>query len=383
MIARLGPSLVRLALILGPLALIPGLLVLGLVLWASPSILPSWSTARPVPQVLIRAGPNDPSPILIGQAGPKQEAPGGASGRDSGPATFSERWIFGTPGEPSGQAPGSAAEEFGLLDAMVLAKRPISALAPVPAAVDPDPVATFLELIAPPSGKHPPATRLTRASAPAPPRADIHVGTPPPGRPRPVVEGDMAVLRKLLDRGVVAYASATNDAERAKGASLIQAAALAGYPLARSLLARNYPQSAAVRAAVPADDAIRYALDFLKDPAAATDDSENLFLALEQHFGREGELDAFAAQILGGLRGNTRPQLSHRIDRLLDLLSKVAGACAAVARQVPGAENLTDAECPDALGGKLRTFIETSTPADIEGAARRRGMLLLNQLDVR
>jgi hypothetical protein len=33
-----------------------------------------------------------------------------------------------------------------------------------------------------------------------------------------------------------------------------------GYPLARDLLARNYPQSEAVRAVIPAKDVIRYAL---------------------------------------------------------------------------------------------------------------------------
>jgi hypothetical protein len=33
-----------------------------------------------------------------------------------------------------------------------------------------------------------------------------------------------------------------------------------GYPPARDLLARNYPQSEAVRAVIPAKDVIRYAL---------------------------------------------------------------------------------------------------------------------------
>jgi hypothetical protein len=50
---------------------------------------------------------------------------------------------------------------------------------------------------------------------------------------------------------------------------------------------------------------------------------------------------------------------------------------------VPGAENLTDPDCPVSLGAKLRTFVETNAPIDLEGAARRRGLLLLNQLDIR
>jgi hypothetical protein len=70
---------------------------------------------------------------------------------------------------------------------------------------------------------------------------------------------DARRLRTILDRGVLAYASSRTDADRAKGANLIQTAALLGFPPARDLLARNYPQSAAVRSVVPANDAIRYA----------------------------------------------------------------------------------------------------------------------------
>jgi hypothetical protein len=56
-------------------------------------------------------------------------------------------------------------------------------------------------------------------------------------------------MRAILDRGVVAYASAKTNEERTKGVSMIQAAALIGYFQARNLLARNYPRSEAVRSA--------------------------------------------------------------------------------------------------------------------------------------
>jgi hypothetical protein len=367
---------------LAELALILAPTLIGLVLWASWrtsvwSSLRLWTAVPPGP-ALVEGAPN---PAL-------SDAPFG--GTSSPPVTIT---IASAP------------------DAILLWNPPISSIRLDQAAVDPDLV--FRGLTAPPSrlgrpglkvttplsGPPPPALQvMAPASAPIPttappdavaappsrpPLLATQVRAPPPGPPEPDIRVDPGTLRKILDRGVVLYATATSDQDRAKGATLIQVAALVGYPPARALLARNYPQSAAVRAVVPADDAIRYGLDFLKDPAAATEDSEKLFLAIEKHFGLEGELDGFAAQILGSLRGDTRPQLSHRLDTLLDLLAKVPGACAAVARQVPGAENLTEAECPTALGSKLRAFIETRAPADLEGAARRRGLLLLNQLDFR
>jgi hypothetical protein len=121
-------------------------------------------------------------------------------------------------------------------------------------------------------------------------------------------------MRTLVDRGVVEYASAKTDGDRAKGAGLIQTAALVGYPPARALLARNYPQSEAVRSVVPAKDVIRYALGPVMDAAATGEDSKQIFLALGQHFALQGQLDLFDTQILGSVRGDPRPQawLSNR-----------------------------------------------------------------------
>ena len=163
---------------------------------------------------------------------------------------------------------------------------------------DPDPTASFRQLIALP----PDATR-------APPHVD-------PRR-----------LRAIVDRGVVGFAGAPNDGDRARSASLIQAAALVGFPPARQLLARNYAQSEAVRSVVPANDVIRYALTPLMDPALTTEDSKQVFLALGQHFAIQGRLDLFIRQIINSLRGDSRPQLDYRIDTLVDLLARVRGAC--------------------------------------------------------
>jgi hypothetical protein len=215
--------------------------------------------------------------------------------------------------------------------------------------VDPDPVASFRQLIA-----------------------------VPPGAAREAPRIDPRKIRTIVDRGVVEYASAKTDGDRAKGARLIQTAALVGYPPARDLLARNYPQSEAVRSVVPAKDVIRYAL--VPVMAAASEDSKQIFLALGQHFAVQGQLDVFATEILELVRGDSRPQLIHRVDTLVDLLARVPGACGALARLVPGADKTADQEC--SFSENLRKFIETtrSSAAEQEEESKRRGVLMLNQL---
>ena len=120
--------------------------------------------------------------------------------------------------------------------AIMFSIAPLTSLSAVMTPIDPDPVASFRQLIA-----------------------------LPPGTTREAPRIDPRRIRTIVDRGVVEYASAKTDGDRARGARLIQTAALVGYPPARDLLARNYPQSEAVRSVVPAKDVIRYALGPVMD----------------------------------------------------------------------------------------------------------------------
>ena len=233
--------------------------------------------------------------------------------------------------------------------AILFSVAPLTSLSAISTSVDPDPVASFRQLIALPSD--------TAHEAP-------HI--------------DPRRMRTIFDRGVVGYASAKTDGERAKSAGLIQTVALVGFSPARDLLVRNYPQSEAVRSVVPANDVIRYALGPVMDVAATSEDSKQIFLALGQHFALQGQLDLFAAQILNSMRGDSRPQLGYRIDTLLDLLARVPGACRALARLVPGAGEAADQEC--SFSEKLRKYIETTAPAPEEEESKRRGLIMLNQL---
>jgi hypothetical protein len=231
--------------------------------------------------------------------------------------------------------------------AIMFSIAPLTSLSAMTPPVDPDPVATFRSLIA-----------------------------VPPDTAREAPHIDPRRMRTMVDRGVIEYASAKSDGDRARGAGLIQTAALMGYPPARDLLARNYPQSEAVRSVVPAKDVIRYALNPVMDAAVTKDDSTQIFLALGQHFALQRQVDLFATQILISLRGDSRPQLDYRIDTLLDLLARVPGACGAVARQIPGGEAV-GREC--SFSQNLRKHIETAAPTREEEESKRRGLLMLNQ----
>jgi hypothetical protein len=199
---------------------------------------------------------------------------------------------------------------------------------------------------------------------PAPFASSPHLAAPPHNTTLVKPRVDPRSLRMILDRGVAAYASAKTDAERAKAASEIQTAASAGFPPARVLLARNYPQSAAIRSVVTANDIVHYALTLLMDPVSENDDTKQIFLVLVQHFALVGQLDLLAAQTLDSMRADTRPQLAHRIDILLDLLARVPGSCAALGRLISSPPDSSDQECSVFLSQQLRWHIEK--PAAVE-----------------
>jgi hypothetical protein len=243
-------------------------------------------------------------------------------------------------------APGGSDAQSAIMFSIA----PLTSLSAITMPVDPDPVASFRQLIA-----------------------------LPPDTARGAPNIDPRKLRTMLDRGVVTFASATNDGDRVRGASLIQTAALVGFPPARELLVRNFPQSEAVRSVVSANDVIRYALALLMD-GVASEDSKGSFLALGQHFALHGQLDLFATQLLTSLRGDSRPHLYHRLDTLLDLLERVPRSCASLSRLLPGAGGASEPECSLSLSEKLRKHVETTTPAHEEEEGKRRGLFMLNQL---
>ncbi len=182
---------------------------------------------------------------------------------------------------------------------------------------------------------------------------------------------DPRKLREMMDRGVVAYASASTPEAQARGAKSILLAAQLGYGPARDLIARNYPRSEAMQSVVPFVDAIRYTLPLVTDEARESDDTKAIFAALVQHAAESGTMHAFARQLVDVLRADRRPRLSHRVDVILDLLADSRGACTAVAQIVGTASEASADECSPALNQGLLRYIQSVSPVGGEPDVRR------------
>jgi len=63
------------------------------------------------------------------------------------------------------------------------------------------------------------------------------------------------------------------------------------------------------------------------------------------------------------MRRDSRPQLYHRIDILLDMLDRVPGSCAALARLIASPPDRSDQECSLSLSERLRRDIDSAISA--------------------
>jgi len=267
-------------------------------------------------------------------------------------APRSPRLIVPPPGasapKPGGAGPNAAARDAPNaarvapppLTAVVLASTPFARV-PTDLVSEPDIATAAPELLFPEAD--------TRAPAPADPRK----------------------LREMMDRGVVAYASASTREAQARGAKLIQLAAQQGYGPARDLIARNYPRSEAMQSVVPAADALSYTLQLVTDEARESDDSKAIFAALVEHAAASGTMRALVRQLVDALRADRRPRLSHRLDVILALLARTRGACTAVAQIIATTNDGSEGECSPALSQGLLSYIQSAGPAGGEPEARR------------
>jgi hypothetical protein len=191
---------------------------------------------------------------------------------------------------------------------------------------------------------------------------------------------DAAKLRALMDRGVIAYARSRADDDRQKAAELVQAAALLGFVPARKLMVNTYPESEPVRRVVLEGDVVRYAAGLFASTEIYSEDAKSAFIALARYFAGQKRIEFLASGLVENLRGDTRPQLSRRIDLLLELSSGVPGACRALARAVAaGTESGAD-ECSAELTNNLRRYIEAGRAVPREADLRRRGFIILDRV---
>ena len=169
------------------------------------------------------------------------------------------------------------------------------------------------------------------------------------------------------------YASEPDDANKAKGARLIQIAALVGYETARNLIVTNYPRAAAIRTAVPASDVILYAVDLLMRQA----DAGTQFVALANYFTDRGEAPRFAKIIADVARDSAPLREPENFDRLFKSLSRVHGACSSLKRAILGDPAIDEDECSETLQASLFGYLKENGPTGLERDARIRGVELM------
>jgi hypothetical protein len=186
---------------------------------------------------------------------------------------------------------------------------------------------------------------------------------------------DPRKLMNLMNAGVAKYASERDDAKKAKGARLIQIAALLGYETARNLIVTNYPRAAAMRSAVPASDVILYAVNLLTRQAGAG----TQFVALANYFSDRGEVPRFAKFVADVARDIVPLREPENLDRLFKSLSRVPGACSSLKRVILGDPAIDENECSETLKASLFGYVEANRPTDLERDARDRGVELMRK----
>jgi hypothetical protein len=207
------------------------------------------------------------------------------------------------------------------------------------------------------------------------------VAARPPESLRGAPGVDPRKLRRIMDLGVVRYASASDVPGKTKGASLIQLSALLGYSPALDLVVRNYPRSPAVRNAVPVQDAVRFAVDLLGQDAAPFKETAELAIALGNYFSRRGDVLRFARHIVDAIADDDRLQSPDYIAMLGSVFGRVPGVCTGVKRVVSADMTIDKDECSDSWREQLLQYVRSKGEVGIDAAARQRAMPLLEEVD--
>ncbi len=190
---------------------------------------------------------------------------------------------------------------------------------------------------------------------------------------------DPRKLRRIMDLGVTRYASATDDGGKSKGVSLVQLAALLGYPPARQLVVRNYPRSPSVRSTVPAQDAVRFAVDLLARQGAFDENAE-LVIALGNYFSRRGEVLIFGRHIVDAIADDDRLRASAALAKLFSVFARVPGVCTGIKRAI-SADFHIDQDCSNSLIEELVDYARLKAELGIDAQARVRAMRLLAEFE--
>jgi hypothetical protein len=189
------------------------------------------------------------------------------------------------------------------------------------------------------------------------------------------IQIDPRKLMNLMNAGVSKYTSGPDEANKAKGARLIQIAALVGYETARNLIVTNYPRAASIRKAAAPSDVILYAVDLLMRQA----DASMQFVALANYFSDRGEVPLFAKIVVDVARDSTALREPEKFDRLFKSLSRIPGACTSLKRVISRDPAIDENECSGTLQANLFGYIKENAPTGLERDALIRGIELMRK----
>ena len=222
----------------------------------------------------------------------------------------------------------------------------------------------------------PERSNLSRAASDLAAATTLMIPAPPDAGPAPQI-ADPRLLRASFQRGVAAMQRNSDDEAASEGLRLVSMAAALGYEPARSLIAREYPRSQAIRSAVSPADAVRYSLDPLFVPGRQSEANRTFLILLAAYFSGHQMIVAYAGNVLRALSDDRRLQTEGRLQTLLVDLSHVPGACTALARAVVKVRMVTGPECSSRLQLQIDHYLRVTSPAGDEAASRRQAMALL------
>lgn len=204
---------------------------------------------------------------------------------------------------------------------------------------------------------------------------------PPFGTPLSLM-ADPRRLRAITVRSIASYEAAPNEAAQISAMRMMQVAAALGYEPARDLILANFTSGRPTRTAVPAPDAVRYAMDVFTDGANKLNRSNQAFVPLARYFAQRGELEAFATHIVETIRDDSRLQKSRALDQTFAALLLVPGGCQALARAIAAPRSDDYRQCPISLKTRLLAHVRVAGPVYRDDRARRQALALIEKIDV-
>lgn len=184
-----------------------------------------------------------------------------------------------------------------------------------------------------------------------------------------------ARLQAIYGRGQTAMRQAADRDQQVAGARLIYIAAALGYPPARALITREYPHSPAIRAAVPAPDAVRFSLDAVSGSGNAS--ARTFMVLMTAYFAGHDELATYSKYLLDALSDDRGLQSDDTITFLLYELSRVSGVCVAVARTIVRVRTATGPACSAQLRLQIKSYLNRSAPSGVAARSKRQALEML------